>query len=112
MRGQGAEDALVDAVGTGDLSKVKLEPRDAALLKFVKLLTLTPAHTQDSDVQALRDAGFTDEQIWEIAYEVSMFSFVNRMADAYGLDYPSGGWYPPALREKMEREKSGQSSSR
>jgi len=98
----------VDAIGTGDLSKVKLTPQDQALLTFVKLLTLTPSHTRDADVQAMRDARWTDEQIWEVANEVGIFSFLNRMADAYGLDYPTTGWYPPQLREKMEREKQKQ----
>lgn len=98
----------MDAIGTGDLSKIKLAPKDAALLKFVKLLTVESSHTQDSDVQAMRDAGWTDEQIWETAFEVGMFSFLNRMSDAYGLDYPSSGWYPPQLRDKLEREKQKQ----
>lgn len=98
----------MDAIGTGDLSRVKLTPKDEALLKFVKLLTENPSRTQDSDVQAMRDAGWTDEQIWETSVEVGIFSFLNRMADAYGLDYPTTGWYPPALREKIEAEKAKQ----
>ena len=89
---------LVDAVGTNDFSKVKLEPKDAALLKFVKKLTLTPGEMKDPDVQAMRDAGWTDEQIWEASFETSAFAFLNRMADAHGLDYPSGGWLPPGER--------------
>ena len=76
---------IVDAIGTGDLSKVKLTPKDQAFLKFVQLLTENPSHTLDKDVQAMRDAGWTDEQIWECAFEVGMFSCTNRMADAYGL---------------------------
>jgi alkylhydroperoxidase family enzyme len=112
LRRQGAEQELVDAIGTGDLSKVKLDPKDAALLKFVKLLTLEPAKTTDADVQAMRDAGWTDEQIWEASLEVSMFSLLNRMADAHGLDYPSTGWYPPALRDKLEKEKADESKSK
>ena len=96
---------IVDAIGTGDLTKIKLTPKDQALLKFVKLLTLTSAHTQDDDVQAMRDAGWTDEQIWEAAVEVGMFSLLNRMADVYGLDYPSGGWFPPELRTTTVGEK-------
>lgn len=106
LRGQGADQELVDAIGTGDLSKIKLDPKDAALLTYVKLLTLEPAKTRDSDVKAMRDAGWTDDQIWETSLEVSLFSFLNRMADAHGLDYPKSGWYPPALREKLEREKA------
>ena len=95
---------IVDAIGTGDLSKVKLAAKDAALLKFTKLLTLEPAKVKDADVQAMRDAGWTDEQIWEATFEIGLFSMLNRVADAHGLDYPSRGWYPPALREKLERE--------
>ena len=98
------EQNIVDAIGTGDLSKVKLNPMDRALLKFVKLLTETPSHTVDDDIQALREAGWTDEQIWETAFEVGIFSFLNRMSDAHGLDYPTSGWLPPALREKIDRE--------
>ena len=96
---------IVDAIGTGNLSKANLTPKDQALLTFVKLLTLTSAHTQDADVQTMRDAGWTDEQIWEAAFEVGMFSFLNRMADAHGLDYPKEGWMPPQLRQKMEQAK-------
>lgn len=95
----------MDAIGTGDLSKVKLTPKDQALLTYVKLLTLNSAHTQDSDVQTMRDVGWTDEQIWEATFEVSMFSFLNRMADAHGLDYPTGGWFPPEMRALLQNEK-------
>lgn len=96
----------MDAIGSADPGKVKLESKDAALLKYVKLITLNSAATKDADVQAMRDAGWTDEQIWEATFEVGMFSMLNRVADAHGLDYPSRGWYPPAMREKMEREKT------
>lgn len=112
LRGQGADKELVDAIGTGDLSKVKLDPKDAALLTYVKLLTLDPAKTKDADVQAMRDAGWTDEQIWEASLEASAFSLLNRMADAHGLDYPTSGWYPPALRDKLERQQSGADKSK
>jgi alkylhydroperoxidase family enzyme len=105
LRRQGVDQDIVDAIGTGDLSKVKLTPKDQALLKFVQLLTLNPSHTLDKDTQAMREAGWTDEEIWETAFEVGIFSFLNRMSDAYGLDYPTGGWYPPQLREKMEKQK-------
>lgn len=104
LRAQGASPELVDAVGTDNFEGVDLDPRDKALIKFVRLLTLKPAETKDADVQALRDAGFTDEQIWEICLEVSIFSFLNRMADAYGLDYPTTGWLPPGLRDKPEQK--------
>ena len=105
LRGQNVSQELVDAIGTDDFKNIAVADKDAALLKFVKTLTLTPSETKDGDVQAMRDAGWTDEQIWEAAFEVGIFSLLNRMADAHGLDYPSAGWRPPQLREKIEQEK-------
>lgn len=101
----------MDAIGSGDLSKVKLTPKDQALLTFVKLLTLNPAHTLDADVETMRNAGWTDEQIWETAFEVGIFSFLNRMADAHGLDYPTNGWLPPELRDILTQEKQSSGST-
>ena len=95
----------MDAIATGDLTKVKLTPKDQALLTYVKLVTLSSSHMQDSEVQTMREAGWTDEQIWEATFEVGMFSFLNRMADAHGLDYPTGGWFPPEVRALMEKPK-------
>ena len=104
LRGQGVSQEIVDAIGSADPSKVKLESKDVALLKFVKLLTLESAKTKDADVQAMRDAGWTDDQIWEATFEVGMFSMLNRVADAHGLDYPSSGWFPPGSKERIEKE--------
>lgn len=98
LQSQGVDQDTVDAVGTNHVDEAGLSPKDRALLKYVKILTLEPAKTKDADVQALRDAGWTDEQIWEASLETSFFAFFNRMADAYGLDYPKSGWKPPAIR--------------
>ncbi len=99
LRSQGGSEALVDAVGTNNLDDVRLSEKERALLKFVRVLTLTPAETRDEHVQALRKSGYSEEQIWEAAFETSAFAFFNRMSDAYGLDYPEGGWLPPELRK-------------
>jgi uncharacterized peroxidase-related enzyme len=103
LRSLGASPELVDAVATNRLKDAKLDEKERTLLEFVRVLTLTPARVTDEHVAAMRKAGWSDEQIFEAAFEVSAFSFLNRMADAYGLDYPSGGWYPPELRKEMEK---------
>jgi alkylhydroperoxidase family enzyme len=100
LRSQGVSQEIVDAIGTGRLDSVKLEAKDAALLLFVRHMTLTPADVKDADVEAMRAAGWTDEQIWEAALEVGFFSLFNRMADLYGLDYPTSGWLPPEQRQE------------
>jgi uncharacterized peroxidase-related enzyme len=99
LRAQGVSEELVDAIGTDDLKRVKIESKDKALLTFVRKLTLEPAKMTDEDVEAMQAAGFTGEQIWEAAVEVGMFSWLNRMADVFGLDYPTGGWFPPNMRK-------------
>ena len=91
---------MVDAIAQANLKDAKLNEKDRSLLEFVRVLTLTPAQTTDEHVQAMRNAGWTDEQIFEAALETSFFAFFNRMADAYGLDYPSGGWMPPGSQRQ------------
>lgn len=97
---QGANDELVDAVAEGKLDSPVVGPKNRALLRYVEQLTLTPAEVKDPDVQAVRAAGWTDEEIFEASFITALFSFFNRMADAYGLDYPTGGYFPPAARPK------------
>lgn len=96
LQGQDAKD--VDRVALGDLEKAELSEKERALLDYVKVLTLEPAKVRDALVERMRKAGWTDEQIFEASFVTSLFAFFNRMADAYGLDYPGGGWMPPDQR--------------
>lgn len=96
MQGQDAKD--VDAIGTLNLDKAKLSDKERALLDYVKVLTLEPAKVRDGHVERLRQVGWNDEEIFEASFITALFAFFNRMADAYGLDYPTGGWLPPELR--------------
>jgi alkylhydroperoxidase family enzyme len=82
-------------VAENQVDKAKLSPKDRALLDYVELLTRDPSKMTDGKVQRLRSFGWTDEEIFEAAFDTSLFAFFNRMADAYGLDYPEGGWRPP-----------------
>ena len=99
LQAAGADKELVDAVALNDLSKITLNDKDKALLAFVRILTVEPWMTRDAHVVRMRKAGWTDPEIFEAAFIASLFAFFNRMADAYGLDYPMGGWLPPALQK-------------
>ena len=99
LQAAGAEKELVDAVALNDLSKVSINDKDRALLDFVRILTVEPWMTRDAHVVRMRKAGWSDPEIFEAAFIPSLFAFFNRMADAYGLDYPQGGWLPPALQK-------------
>ena len=55
------------------------------MLAFTEKLTLDIRGMNQADVQALRDAGFSDRAIHDIALIASYFNFVNRMADGLGI---------------------------
>ena len=48
-------------------------------------LTETPWTVEEPDRQALRDAGFSDRDIWDIAAVASFFNMSNRMASAVDM---------------------------
>jgi len=54
-------------------------------MDYTKLVTDAAYRTTSDDVQKLRDAGWTEEQISEAVYIIAMFAFFNRVADAFGI---------------------------
>lgn len=96
---QGQEGRDIDALWLKDPKKApSLSPKERALLEYVKLLTEESWKVQDSDVEKLRGAGWTDPEIYEATFDISLFNFFNRMANAYGLDYAPDGWTNPKKR--------------
>ena len=60
----------------------ELEPRQRAMLDFAAKLTESPDKIVEADRQALREAGFSDADIWDIAAVTAFFNMSNRMAVA------------------------------
>ena len=88
----------MDQLATGHPEQAKFSEKEQALLDYVKVLTLEPANVRDTHVERLRKLGWTDEQVFEASFITALFAFFNRMADAYGLEYPANGWLPEELR--------------
>lgn len=59
-----------------------LSERQLAMLEFAIKLTEKPAEIVESDRQALRDAGFSDRDIWDISSVAAFFNMTNRVAAA------------------------------
>jgi uncharacterized peroxidase-related enzyme len=59
-----------------------LDDRQNAMLQFAEKLTETPAKIEEPDRQALRDVGFSDRDIFDIASAVGFFNMSNRVAAA------------------------------
>jgi uncharacterized peroxidase-related enzyme len=62
-----------------------LPPRQQAMLVFAEKVTLSSKQIVEADRQALRDAGFSDREIWDIAAVASFFNMSNRMASAVDM---------------------------
>ena len=62
-----------------------LEPRHRAMLDFAWKLTQSPATVGEEDRQALRAAGFSDREIWDVAAVASFYNMTNRMASAVDM---------------------------
>ena len=62
-----------------------LPPRQHAMLAFAEKVTLTSAKIVEADRQALREAGFSEREIWDIAAIASFFNMSNRMASAVDM---------------------------
>lgn len=57
-----------------------------ALLAYAEKLTLEPSQCRRADVEALRAAGATDEEIHATVQVAAYFNYINRVADALGVD--------------------------
>lgn len=63
----------------------ELEPRQRAMLDFAHKLTVAPAEIGEADRQALRDAGFSERGIWDIANIAGFYNMTNRVASAVDM---------------------------
>ena len=60
----------------------RLSKRERAMLDFAVKLTAEPWKVEDADRAALRQAGFSDGDIWDIASVAGFFNMTNRVASA------------------------------
>ena len=81
-----------EALRAGDLDAANLDAKHRLLLEFVATITKYAYRVTDERVQALRDAGWSDEQIAEAAYDAALFNLFTRLADTFGIE-------PPAMYE-------------
>lgn len=62
-----------------------LTPKQRAMIDFAMLMTLASNTIENADRDALRDAGWTERDIWDIAAVASFFNMSNRMASAVDM---------------------------
>lgn len=91
----------------------RLDKRQKAMLDFAVKLTEHPDKIEEADREALRQAGFSDRDIWDIAAVAGFYNMSNRIASA--TDMRPNKEYHFAAREPAsppDRRNSGRSKGR
>jgi len=78
--------ALSQAIRDGrPVEELPLDEPERLLLDYVETLTRHAYRITDEQVDGLRHAGWTDEQIAEATYDAALFNFFVRLADAFDI---------------------------
>ena len=87
---QGKEfEGVAEALRDGDLDAAGLDPSERLLLEFAGTIARAAYRVTDDQVQALREVGWTEEQIAEATYVAALFSLFVRLADTFGIEPPA-----------------------
>ena len=65
--------------------KAEISPRQRAMLAFAIKVAVDSARLEDADFAALREHGFTDEDVWDIGAIAAFFALSNRMANLISM---------------------------
>jgi uncharacterized peroxidase-related enzyme len=68
-----------------DWQSAGLDEKRVATLRYAAKLSKTPAEMTKDDVDALRTAGLSDEDVLAICEVTSYYAFANRIADGLGV---------------------------
>lgn len=80
-----AKDPLIADLVATNWRQAPITARRWAMLSYAVKLSLVPEEIGDDDVTSLHEAGFEDDDIWDIAAVVALFALSNRMAHALAL---------------------------
>ena len=78
-----------------------ISPKQKAMLDFAVKLTEAPDKLEASDRGLLRQAGFSDRDIWDIAAVAAFFNMSNRLASAVEMR-PNAEYYSMARTKPEE----------
>lgn len=74
---------FVDTLAT-NYRYASLEAPERVMLEFAVKLTVASSDCAEEDVERLREAGWSDEDVFDIAQVAAMFNFTNRLASGLG----------------------------
>jgi uncharacterized peroxidase-related enzyme len=80
----GVERQLLEAL-MADIDTAPIDKRFRPIFKFLKKLTLTPSKMIQGDADAIYAEGWDERALHDVIMVCCCFSFMNRLADGYGL---------------------------
>lgn len=80
-----SEDPVLGELMAMNYRAAELSSRHRAMLDFAVKLTETPHLVGETDRAALRTAGFTERDLWDVAAVAAFFNMSNRMASAVDM---------------------------
>ncbi|MCP4358477.1 MAG: peroxidase [Chloroflexi bacterium] len=69
-----------------DWRQAPLTAVDHALCAYAEKLTRTPTEMSEDDLETLRQYGLDDRAIHDATQVISYFNYINRVADALGVE--------------------------
>lgn len=76
--------AIADQVAT-NYKTADITPRERAILDFAMKIATASADLNDADRREAKNAGLSDEDLWDIAAIAAFFAMSNRLASATGM---------------------------
>ena len=90
-----AGDPILGEAMVMDYRAAGLDARQRTMLDFAAKLTRSGFEMEESDRQALRDVGFSDRDIFDIASVAGFFNMTNRLASAIDMQ-PNDAYHAAA----------------
>jgi uncharacterized peroxidase-related enzyme len=84
-----------------DFRNAGLPPAEVAMMEYARKLSLDSAAMTDQDAQILREHGFTDREIVDIALAAAARNYYSRALHALGVDPDVPPRLEPELREAL-----------
>jgi alkylhydroperoxidase family enzyme len=82
---KGEREMIIVATSAVNPLKADIPPRQRAMLAFATKVAQASHEVGEADFAALREHGFDDEDIWDIAAITAFFGLSNRMANVISM---------------------------
>lgn len=89
LRAHRVDEAVVTALATDPgraLADGLVAGPEAVIVGYALKLTRAPRTMQAADVQALRDAGLSEAEVFEVAFLTAYFNYTNRVGEGLGVE--------------------------